>query len=420
MPNSNSSNDKERIIIKFGGASLADSGRILKATKFVLDEVNNGKDVVVVVSAMGKTTDSLLGILEKSSNNNLEKTDADDILSMGERTSIRIFTAALKSKSIDLRVKYFDPSDEDWPIITDENFTNANPIIEQCKTRIRQNIEPLFKNNIVPVIAGFVGKTRNGQISTIGRGGSDATAFIIAQALNAKEVVMVTDSHGIMSADPKFFPNAMRIPRIDVNYLVKLADSGAKFIHIKALKYKSPKTNVRVIHFKESSLAANGTIITGGIGSDLKVNFMSNSPIVMVTIVGQEISEKSNVINELIEKINYYAKLEGMSLNHDSAIFYVSENKDLKELLEGIHDSVKNHKETIAMNFHKKLGFLKISGVGLEQTPGVVGLISESLRLKGINIFGLLTITSSILVFIDWDESKNAKELIEKALEDSS
>lgn len=420
MPNSNSSNDKERIIIKFGGASLADSGRILKATKFVLDEVNNGKDVVVVVSAMGKTTDSLLGILEKSSNNNLEKTDADDILSMGERTSIRIFTAALKSKSIDLRVKYFDPSDEDWPIITDENFTNANPIIEQCKTRIRQNIEPLFKNNIVPVIAGFVGKTRNGQISTIGRGGSDATAFIIAQALNAKEVVMVTDSHGIMSADPKFFPNAMRIPRIDVNYLVKLADSGAKFIHIKALKYKSPKTNVRVIHFKESSLAANGTIITGGIGSDLKVNFMSNSPIVMVTIVGQEISEKSNVINELIEKINYYAKLEGMSLNHDSAIFYVSENKDLKELLEGIHDSVKNHKETIAMNFHKKLGFLKISGVGLEQTPGVVGLISESLRLKGINIFGILTITSSILVFIDWDESKNAKELIEKALEDSS
>lgn len=420
MPNSNNSNDKERIIIKFGGASLADSDRILKATKFVLDEVNNGKDVVVVVSAMGKTTDSLLGILEKSSNNNLEKTDADDILSMGERTSIRIFTAALKSKSEDLRVKYFDPSDEDWPIITDENFTNANPIIEQCKTRIRQNIEPLFKNNIVPVIAGFVGKTCNGQISTIGRGGSDATAFIIAQALNAKEVVMVTDSHGIMSADPKFFPNAIRIPRIDVNYLVKLADSGAKFIHIKALKYKSPKTNVRVIHFKESSLAANGTIITGGIGSDLKVNFMSNSPIVMVTVVGQEISEKSDVINELIEKINYYAKLEGMSLNHDSAIFYVSENKDLKELLEGIHNSVKNHKETIAMNFHKKLGFLKISGVGLEQTPGVVGLISDSLRLKGINIFGILTITSSILVFIDWDESKNAKELIEKALEDSS
>jgi aspartate kinase len=272
----------------------------------------------------------------------------------------------------------------------------------------------------VPVIAGFVGKTRDGKISTIGRGGSDATAFIIAQALNAREVVMVTDSHGIMSADPKFFPNATRIPRIDVNYLVKLADSGAKFIHIKALKYKSPKTNLRVIHFGEESLAANGTIITGGIGSDLKVNFMSNSPVVMVTVVGQEISEKSYALNELIEKINHHSKLEGMSLNHDSAIFYVSENKNLKELLENIHNSVKNHKETIAMNFREKLGFLKISGVGLEQTPGVVGIISESLRLKGINIFGILTITSSILVFIDWDESKNAKELIENALEDSS
>ena len=301
MPDSNNSDDKGRTIIKFGGASLADSNRIMKATKFVLDEVNHGRDVVVVVSAMGRTTDSLLGILKKSSNDNLEKMDADDILSMGERTSVRIFAAALKSK--DLSVKYFDPSDKDWPIITDDNFTDANPIIEECKTRIRKSIEPLFKNNTVPVIAGFVGKTRDGKISTIGRGGSDATAFIIAQALNAREVVMVTDSHGIMSADPKFFPNATRIPRIDVNYLVKLADSGAKFIHIKALKYKSPKTNLRVIHFGEESLAANGTIITGGIGSDLKVNFMSNSPVVMVTVVGQEISEKSYALNELIEKI---------------------------------------------------------------------------------------------------------------------
>lgn len=418
MPDSNNSDHKGRTIIKFGGASLADSNRIMKATKFVLDEVNHGRDVVVVVSAMGRTTDSLLGILKKSSNDSLEKMDADDILSMGERTSVRIFAAALKSK--DLSVKYFDPSDKDWPIITDDNFTNANPIIEECKTRIRKSIEPLFKNNMVPVIAGFVGKTHDGKISTIGRGGSDATAFIIAQALNAREVVMVTDSHGIMSADPKFFPNATRIPRIDVNSLVKLADSGAKFIHIKALKYKSPKTNVRVIHFGEESLAANGTIITGGIGSDLKVNFMSNSPVVMVTVVGQEISEKSYALIELIEKINHHSKLEGMSLNHDSAIFYVSENKNLKELLENIHNSVKNHKETIAMNFRKKLGFLKISGVGLEQTPGVVGIISESLRLKGINIFGILTITSSILVFIDWDESKIAKELIENALEGSS
>ncbi len=418
MPDSNNSDNRERMIIKFGGASLADSNRIMKATKFVLDEVNHGRDVVVVVSAMGRTTDSLLGILKKSSNNNLEKMDADDILSMGERTSVRIFAAALKSKG--LRVNYFDPSDKDWPIITDDNFTNANPIIEECETKISQIIEPLFKNNVVPVIAGFVGKTRDGKISTIGRGGSDATAFILAQALNAKEVVMVTDSHGIMSADPKFFPNATRIPRIDVNYLVKLADSGTKFIHIKALKYKSPKTNVRVIHFEEASLDANGTIVTGGLGSDLKVNFMSNSPVVMVTVVGQEISEKSSAIIELIEKINYYAKLEGMSLNHDSAIFYVSENKNLKELLENIHNSVKNRKETIAMNFRKKLGFLKVSGVGLEQTPGVVGLISESLRLKGINIFGILTITSSILVFIDWDESKIAKELIENALGGSS
>ena len=88
----------------------------------------------------------------------------------------------------------------------------------------------------------------------------------------------------------------------------------------------------------------------------------------------------------------------------------------MKKLLESIHETVKQHKETIAMAVRKNLGFLKIKGVDLEQTPGVVGKTSESLRLNGINIFGIITITSSILIFVDWNEAKRTEELIAKTL----
>jgi len=414
VPNSN--HGKERIVIKFGGASLADSERISKGTESVVNEVKRGSEVIVVVSAMGKTTDTLINLLEDICGKSCEKIDIDDVLSMGERTSTRIFSTILKSKG--LKVKYFDPSDEDWPIITNEDFFNANPIDKICGKRIVRFIEPLLCKGIVPVIPGFIGKTREGKISTIGRGGSDTTAFMLANSLKAKEVVMVTDSDGIMTADPKILPTAKRIPKIDMDFLVKLADSNTKFLHMKALRYKAPETDIRVIDFSKGDLSAEGTIITGGIESELEVELMKDSSVASITVVGKKISEKSSIIHELVEKVRGHAKLIGLSLNFDSAILYVSENRDLKKLLENLHLTVRQYEATIALTVREKLGFLKIKGVGLEETPGVIGKTSESLRLNGINIFGILTITSSILIFVEWNEAKRAKGIIEKALED--
>ncbi|MEM3507321.1 MAG: aspartate kinase, partial [Candidatus Bathyarchaeia archaeon] len=204
---------KRIIVAKFGGSSLADSERIVKAAKTVAKEVEKGNMVVVVTSAMGKTTDELIKLLKKTSNENIEKMDLDDVLSMGERTSARIFATALKSQGF--KVRYFDPSDQDWPIITDDNFSNANPILDECEKRIKESILPLLKDGIIPIIGGFIGKTKNGRVSTIGRGGSDTTAFLIARALKANEVVLVTDSDGIMTADPKIVSNAKKLDRID-------------------------------------------------------------------------------------------------------------------------------------------------------------------------------------------------------------
>src|SRR4030043_1360254 len=124
----------KKIVVKFGGSSLADHERLLKAVVAVVNEAKKGAKIAVVVSAMGKTTDVLMTTAKNTSNGKLEKRDLDDILSMGERTSIRIFSAALRTNGVESR--YFDPLDDDWPIVTDACFSNANPQRKECEQKI--------------------------------------------------------------------------------------------------------------------------------------------------------------------------------------------------------------------------------------------------------------------------------------------
>jgi aspartate kinase len=333
---------------------------------------------------------------------------------MGERTSVRIFSAGLRNNGVESR--YFDPYDNDWPIVTDASFSNANPLREECTSRIKQNVLPLVEQGIVPVIAGFVGKTLDGKVTTLGRGGSDTTAFILAEALEADEIVLVTDADGIMSGDPKVVTAPRRLADIEVNTLVGLADSGAKFIHSKALKYKPQSINVRVINHAYGDLTREGTIIKGALATELGVGMAFPSQVAEITVVGNHISENSWIVQELVEEAKKNATLLGMSMNTNSAILYVSEDKSIDQLINQVHETVLNSPETKAMAVKKGLVFLKISGVGLEETHGIIGKISETLRLNSINISGILTIASSIFVFVDWNERENALKLIKNAL----
>jgi len=409
-----SKNSCKKIVVKYGGSSLSEPERLCRAVSAVANEAKKGTQIVVVVSAMGKTTDLLLNAAKGTSNGKMAKHDLDDILSMGERTSIRIFSAALKTNGVDSR--YFDPLDNDWPIITDASFSNANPLKEECEKRVRQYVLPLIERGVVPVIAGFVGRTLTGKITTLGRGGSDTTAFIIADALNADEVVLVTDADGIMSADPKMVSNVKRLSQIDVNILVGLADSGAKFIHSKALKYKPKSVDVRVINSSHGDLTKEGTVITGALATELDVEVAQSSPVAEITIVGEKLSENPKLIEEVVTKARVHTDLLGMSINTNSGILYVSAEKPLDGLFNEIHQTVVQNPETKAMAVKKDLVFLKIRGVGLEETHGIIGKISETLRVNGINIAGILTITSSILLFVDWSERERALELIRTAL----
>jgi aspartate kinase len=405
------------IVVKFGGSSLADHERLLKAVVAVVNEAKKGTRIAVVVSAMGKTTDVLLATAKNTSNGKLEKPDLDDILSMGERTSVRIFSAALKSNGANSC--YFDPIDNNWPIITDSAFQNANPILKDCEKNIRECVLPIMEKGAVPVVAGFLGKTRDGKITTLGRGGSDTTAFILAEALGADEIVLVTDADGIMSGDPKIISNPERLREIDVNTLVGLADSGAKFIHSKALKYKPKNINLRVINHARGDLSAEGTVITGALATELDAEIAHSFPVAEITVIGNGISANPQIIQEMVEKTKRHSMLLGMSMNTNSVILYVSQEKNLDALFNDVHDITKSNKETIAMAVKKDLAFIKTSGVGLEETQGIIGKISEDLRLKGVNISGILTITSSILLFVDWNEREKALKLIKNSLRSS-
>jgi aspartate kinase len=333
---------------------------------------------------------------------------------MGERTSIRIFAAALKAQGV--KSRYIDPLDPDWPIITDNMFSNANPILPICEERIQHEILPAVKNGTVPIIAGFVGRTQDEQTTTLGRGGSDTTAFILAKALGAHELVLVTDAEGIMSADPKIISKPQSLQSIDVNTLVGLADSGTKFIHRKALRYKDSSIRVRVINHAHGDLNAGGTIIHGALSSELEVILASANPAMSISIVGNNVSKKPEALQELASLTEAHTDILGLSLNYDSIILYLSEKGNSPVLLEKVHDIILKYEETLAMSIRKGLAFLKIKGVGLEDTPGLVGRISEALRLNAINIFGLLTITSSILLFIDWNRKEEALTLVKDAL----
>ena len=408
---------ERKILVKFGGSSLADHERLLKAVNSVVAEAKRGTKIAVVVSAMGKTTDVLLTTAKNTSNGKLAKHELDDILSMGERTSVRIFAAALRNNGVD--ACYFDPMDSEWPIISDNSFQNANPLLAECDKNIKKYVLPIVEKGIVPVIAGFVAKTKDGKITTLGRGGSDTTAFILAYGISADQIVLVTDADGIMSSDPKIIASSQLLPTIDIATLVGLADSGAKFIHSKALKYKPKNIDAKVISNTHGDLSRPGTIIKGGLATELDAEIAYPTAVSEITVIGNGMSAHPQIITQIIEKVKEQSMLLGLSMNTNSIILYVPQTEKIVDLFNQIHQITVNNEETIAMAVKKDLVFIKTSGVGLEETHGIIGRISEDLRVNGINISGILTITSSILLFVDWNEKEKALKLIKNSLKNT-
>ena len=396
----------ESIVIKFGGSVLKNEETIEKAARIVLDLHKRRLNIVVVVSALYGTTKNLLKIA-KTLNKDSSPAVLDQILSMGERTSARVFSTALNSKG--LKSIIVDPEFDNWPIITNDKHLDANPIYNDTEKEVKNKILPLIRNGKIPVVCGFLGKSRTGKITTLGRGGSDTTALLLASCLNANELVLVKDVETVFSSDPNVVENAVPIKTLDSEEALLLSSGGAKFLHAKALNYNKSEVRIRISSLEQG--AQTGTIIDGG-NVDLIVEQPSD-PITMVTIIGDKVLDPSQ-IQKLMERINEIGgQIISLTLDLKSTILYVINGKNLADI---IHKMVIYDKLGKAVSFYDDLRIIMIKGSALETVPGLIQRVTQPLAHNGINVFGLITISSSIRIFVSKNQVDKTVPLLKTVL----
>src|SRR6202167_6348959 len=215
------------VVQKFGGTSVGDADRIRAVADHVARSRRNGDDVVVVVSAMGKTTDDLLRLAEEVSDIQPPR-ELDMLLTSGERVSMSLLCMALAACGVE-GVSF---TGSQAGIVTDTDHTRAK-ILEVRAERLR---EALAKGQ-VPVVAGFQGVSTDRDVTTLGRGGSDVTAVALAAALGADACEIYTDVSGVFSADPRIVPQARRLPKVSFEEMLEIAASGGRVLSLRSVEF---------------------------------------------------------------------------------------------------------------------------------------------------------------------------------------
>ncbi len=393
------------IVVKFGGSVLENDKSIDQAANLVQDTVERGLGVVVVVSAMKGVTDELIA-LSKKVNPNMEPVLMDELLSTGEKTSARLMAGALASRRVDAVI--VDPDTEYWPIVTDDRHLDANPIMDVTRQRVEELLIPLLKAGRVPVVCGFLGKTEGGKTTTMGRGGSDTTAVVLGNCLRAREVVLIKDVEGVYSSDPDKVSNPQFIEMLHGEEAEMLAAGGAKFLHVKALKYQGSGDRIRVTSLEKLNA---GTIIKG----DLSETSLEIFPqgVSMITVVGLD-SRKLESVSHLTRAVrDDGGSLLALSLEANSAIFYVAGGQNV---LEEVHRVLVTESVGKAVSSFDALSMITVKGMALETEMGIVQRITQPLARSSINLYGIVTILSSIRIFVSSNQAEAALELIREAL----
>jgi aspartate kinase len=384
-----------RVVIKFGGADLATGKKVAQAAQMVADA--NYKEIIVVVSAMGKTTDSLLNATLQIGD--VSESDYAELISMGERVSARFFCSALRARGA--TAELFDPCNDNWPLITDSNFRNARPDMEKTSELARKFLAPLL-NETIPVVCGFVGKDSNGRITILGRGGSDTTALVLAKCLDADEVILVKETSGVLSADPKIVAEARALNKLDIHEMFDLAQGGAKIIKPEALRYKQPNQMLRVVDFSSGSLTVGGTEITGSLDVNSSEIHSFNDLIAINVVCKVNADNISAVFSSLSQKSIY-----GVSSGSRSITVFTSDG-NITEVIRKLHNipgfKAVSHRENVAM--------LQVRHPKFIESPGGVATLSTALSQKSINIIEVTTSKATINVFIEENQLKRAKEAI--------
>lgn len=390
----------KRVVVKFGGADLASGEKVRSAAEMVVN--SSYEEVVVVVSAMGAATNSLIETTNRLGK--VEDNDLAEIISMGERTSARVFCSALRA--LGAKAEVFDPSNDNWPIITDSNFREAKPDLEQTCLLAQRFISPMLEDTI-PVVCGFLGKDAAGHVTTLGRGGSDTTALLLANCLDADEIVLVKETTGVLSADPRIVADAKKFSELDIHEMFDLAQGGAKVIRPESLRYKLPHQTLRIVDFASSNIAAGGTEITGSLEIN-SAEMKSQTGLLAISVVCEVSAENLSKIFSLLSQKPVY----GVSSGKRSITVFTSDG-DVHRLVKNLH-SLPVFK---AVSHREKVALLQASHPIFVDSPGGVARISTALCEAGINIIEVTTSKATINVFIEETQLKRAMEAIRNVFE---
>ncbi|MWV63481.1 aspartate kinase [Halorubrum sp. JWXQ-INN 858] len=389
-----------RVVAKFGGTSLGSGDRINRAADSIASAVAAGHEIAVVASAMGSTTDDLLDDIT------FETDDADraEIVSMGERTSVRMLKAALSARGID--AVFLEPGHPDWPVITNELGE-----LDVEETRKRAEAVAADLDGVVPVITGFLAEDHDGNVTTLGRGGSDTTAVMLGNYMNADEVVIVTDVEGVMTGDPRVVEGARNVGQITVDELRNLSFRGAEVVAPSALSYKNERLNVRVVHYQHGDLLTGGTRIEGQFENLID---MREKPLACLTVAGRAIRNRPGILSELTDALREEAiNIDAVASGMDSVTFYV--DVDVAERAEALlHEAVVSDEALSSVTVDDPIAVIRVTGGELPNQSGVIQSVIGPLADSGINIIDLITSATSVAVFVDWDDREDALDIVQQ------
>ncbi|MDC0071616.1 aspartate kinase [Gammaproteobacteria bacterium] len=389
------------IVKKFGGTSVANAERIEAVADLVAKSVEEGNEVVVVLSAMGKSTDELIK-LSKDINPNPDLREYDALVSTGEQISVALLAMALQKRNI--KGKSFTAYQ--LGIRTNSMHSRAR-ILDVQVEKIKNEIS----NGVVPVITGFQGMNDEGDITTLGRGGSDTTGVAIAVALEASECQIYTDVDGVFTTDPRVYDKARLLKKVTFEEMLELSSMGAKVLQLRAVEYASKyKMPIRVL---SSFSAGKGTLIeeedesmerpiVSGISSidseaKLTLRGVPDIPGVAAKILGP-ISEAGIEVDVIVQNISA----------ENTTDFTFTVNEDDAVAAEAILLEMSNSFGGGLVEVDSDIAKISIVGRGMRAHAGIASKMFEALANKEINILLITTSEIKISVVIKKGSMKDA------------
>ena len=398
------------IVKKFGGTSVANAERIEAVADLVAKSVEEGNEVVVVLSAMGKSTDELIK-LSKDINPNPDLREYDALVSTGEQISVALLAMALQKRNI--KGKSFTAYQ--LGIRTNSMHSRAR-ILDVQVEKIKNEIS----NGIVPVITGFQGMNDEGDITTLGRGGSDTTGVALAVALEASECQIYTDVDGVFTTDPRLYDKARLLKKVTFEEMLELSSMGAKVLQLRAVEYASKyKMPIRVL---SSFSAGDGTLIeeedesmerpiVSGISSidseaKLTLRGVPDIPGVAAKILGP-ISEADIEVDVIVQNISA----------ENTTDFTFTVNEANAAAAEAILLEMSNSFGGGLVEVDSDIAKISIVGRGMRAHAGIASKMFEALANKEINILLITTSEIKISVVIKKDSMKDAIACLHEAFD---